>query len=698
MRPSSRLPAAALSLSAAFLPGSLAAQPASEVPDTVVQARRLDEARGVISPTLGATVSTLDRNAIEGLPQGVEAPINQLLLTFPGVVQDSFGEIHIRGEHRNLQYRINGVTIPEGIQGFGAYLDARGLRSFSLLTGALPAQFGYRTGGVIDVNLLSGASNPGGWASVYGGSFNTFQPSVGYAGIFNGWDVFATGAYRQSLQGIEPPTGSYDSIHNRTDQYRGLLSVSRLIDDSTRISFIGGASANRFQMPNNPGQPQEFPVDGITDFNSARLSARQWERNTFGILALQGSRDALDWQVAGFARRSSTHYLPDVQGELAFNGVASDIRRQSQAAGLQADASYQLNASNTLRFGVMTMAERVRAWNTSFVFPVDADGEVLDAQFPVINNNRRTSWLYGAYLQNEWRITDRFTLNFGLRGDYADQAVQAGQVSPRINAVWRPWDGTTLTIGYARYFTPPAQELITPFTLSQFADTTGAPPGTSGNAPRPERSNYFSAGISQRITPQLTLGTNAWYKQATDMLDLGQFGRALVFTPFNYARGETYGVEFTGQWNSPRLSLYANLTLSRATGREIRSSQFNFEPDELAYVASKYVRTDHDQLITGSAGASYRVWEGARASATLLYGNGLRRGFANSEKQPSYTTMNLGFAQEFRAFDGGTWTARVDLINLTDQTVQLRDGSGIGVGAPQFLPRRAVYAGLSRAF
>lgn len=690
--------AAALVLGAALLPSPVIAQTAAEVPDTVVQARRLDEARGAISPTLGATISTLDREGIKGLPQGVEAPINQLLLTFPGVVQDSFGEIHIRGEHRNLQYRVNGVTIPEGIQGFGAFLDTRGLRSFSLITGSLPAQFGYRTGGVVDVNLLSGASNPGGWASVYGGSFNTFQPSVGYAGVFGGWDVFATGTYRQSLQGIEPPTGSHDSIHNRTDQYRGLLSASRLLDDSTRISFIGGASANRFQMPNNPGQPQEFPVNGSTDFNSARLAARQWERNQFGILSLQGSGDALDWQVAGFARRSSTHYLPDVQGELAFNGVASDVRRQSQAAGLQADASYRLNASNTLRFGVMSMAERVRAWNTSFVFPVDADGEVLDSQFAVTSNNRRTSWLHGVYLQNEWRVTDRFTINAGLRGDYADQAVQAGQVSPRINAVWRPWDGTTMTIGYARYFTPPAQDLITPFTVSQFANTTGAPPGNTGSAPRPERSHYVSAGISQRITPQLTLGTNAWYKDATDMLDLGQFGRALIFTPFNYAQGQTYGVEFTGQWRSERLDVFANLTLSRATGRNIRTSQFNFDQAELDYIAGKYVRTDHDQLVTASAGATYRPWEGARASATMLYGNGLRRGFANTEKQPSYVTMNLGFAQEFRAFDGGAWTARVDLINLTDQSVQLRDGSGIGVGAPQFLPRRAIYAGLSRAF
>lgn len=689
-----------LLLLAGFMPFSAWSQsaPVADLPETVVHGQRLDEARNSISPTLGANVSTLNRRTIEALPQGADAPINQLLLTFPGVVQDSFGEIHIRGEHRNLQYRLNGVTIPEGIQGFGAFLDGRAIRSFSLLTGALPAQFGYRTGGVIDVNLRSGAGDPGGWISAYGGSFNTFQPSAGHAGTFGGWDVFATGTFRQSLQGIEPPTGSYNAIHNRTDQLRGLVSVSRLIDDSTRISFIGGASANRFQLPNNPGQSSGFAVNGDTDSASARLRARQWERNQFGILSLQGSRDALDWQVAAFGRRSSTHYLPDVNGELAFNGVASDVRRESRAGGLQADGSYRLAAAHTLRFGAMTMAERTRARNTSTIFPTNVDGEAIDAPFTIFAGSRRTTWLHGIYLQNEWRVTDRFTVNAGLRGDYADQAVQAGQVSPRINAVWRPLDGTTVSLGYARYFTPPAQDLIAPFTLSQFANTTNAPLSGGADAPRPERSHYLSASISQRVTPRVTLGANAWYKHATDMLDLGQFGRAVVFTPFNYRDGRTYGVEFTGQWRSERLDLYGNLTLSRAVGRDIRTSQFNFDQEELDYVRGKFVRTDHDQLVTASAGAIYRPWDGGRASATMLFGNGLRRGFANTEKQPTYTTFNLGVAQDFRVANGSVLTARVDLINLNDQTVQLRDGSGIGVGAPQFLPRRAVYAGLSLAF
>jgi outer membrane receptor protein involved in Fe transport len=688
--------ALALGLLAPAFPALAQPAPTGNVPETVVQAVRLDAARNAISPTLGASVLTLDRRAIEALPQGADAPLQELLLRAPGVVRDSFGEIHIRGEHRNLQYRINGVTLPEGIQGFGAFLDARAVRQFSLLTGALPAQFGYRTGGVVDLTLRSGSADPGGWISAYGGGRSTFQPSAGYAGVWNGWDVFATGTFRQTSQGIEPPTGSLNSIHNRSEQYRGLLSVSRPVGNDMRVSFIGGASANRFQLPNIPGAPVEFPVVG--EFDSARLRARQWERNAFGIVALQGATESVDWQVAGFARQSSIRYLPDTLPELAFNGIASDVRRRSASFGVQADASWRAHPDHTIRFGTMSMAERSQAVTLATVLPLDGDGDPLNAPFVIPDRFARTGSLHALYVQDEWRLRDNLTLNLGLRFDYANQAVQASQLSPRVNVVWRPADGTTVTAGYARYFTPPAQELITTPTLLRFAGTTGQPEIFGGDLPRPERSHYLSFAVSQRVLPRLTVGASGWAKFAEDMLDLGQFGRALVFTPFNYREGRTRGVEVNAQWRGESWDVFGSLTWSRAEGRGIRSAQFAFEPDELAYIARRWVRTDHDQALTATFGASWRPWEGARLSATGYYGSGLRRGFANSGKLPDYATFNLGFAQDFRGPDRGLWTARLDLLNLTDRRVPLRDGSGIGVGAPQFLPRFAVLGGLSRAF
>ena len=664
-----------------FFPLAATAQEAT-LPEMVVEARRLDEARSRISPTLGAAVSTLDRKAIESLPLGADAPLNGLLLQFPGVVQDSFGEIHVRGEHRNLQYRINGVTIPEGIQGFGAFLDARAVSRLDLLTGALPAQFGYRTGAVVDVTLRSGAADPGGWVGVTAGSFGTVQPSAGWAGVVAGWDVFATGTYRQSTLGIESPTARQPPANGFTEQGRGLFNVSRIIAPETRLSVIGGASASRFGIPANPGQPAEF---GTGD--SALLRARQWERNQFGIAALQGTRGAFDWQVAGFGRNSTTHYLPDAN-EIAFNGIATDYRRRSAAFGMQADGAYRLHERHTLRFGVMSMGERTLAANASTVLDEAGDPLLLGSR------RARTTWLHGAWLQDEWRVSDRLTVNAGLRADYADQAVQAAQLSPRLNAVWRATDATTLSLGYARYFTPPAQELIQP---GLFAGTSGAAPGSEGQSPRPERSHTVSAGVSHRWDERLTLGADAWFKDARDMLDLGQFGRAIVYTPFNYRQGRTYGATATAQWRSGPLEINGSVTLSRATGRDIRSSQFAFDAEELDYIRGKWVRTDHDQLITATAGAVWRAWEGGRVSATAYFGNGLRRGFANSEKGDPYATVNLGVAHRFTTL-GGEWEARLDVLNIADARVQLRDGSGIGVGAPQFLARRAAYAGLTRFF
>ena len=74
----------------------------------------------------------------------------------PDVAQDSFGQFHIRGEHNQLQYRINGIILPEGISVFGQTLDPRLAQSVKLIDGALPAEYGLDTGGIVDIQTKSG--------------------------------------------------------------------------------------------------------------------------------------------------------------------------------------------------------------------------------------------------------------------------------------------------------------------------------------------------------------------------------------------------------------------------------------------------------------------------------------------------------------------------------------------------------------
>lgn len=668
-----------------------------ELPELVAESRRLDAARNAIQPRLGASVYELDRAAIERLPQGDNAPLSQVLLQAPGVVQDSFGDLRVRGDHRNLQYRVNGVTLPESIGGFGQTLDARSLRSVALITGALPAQFGYRTAGIIDLTVRSGAQDPGGALSLYGGSRGTVQPALVYGNVAAGWEYFGALSHLRNDQGIENPAPTRTALHAETRQWRGFGYAARPLDDTTRISLIAGTTASRFQIPNVQGLAPAFTAFGTSDFDSARLGGRQWERSHYGVAALQKSFPAGDVQVAAFGRFSSIRYLPDPIGDLVFNGAATDVYRRSAVAGVQTDGNWRLHPRHTLRGGFFTSHDATRNVNAATVLPTDALGGTLDAPFLIEDRGGKVGRLYGIYAQDEWRITDTVTLNAGARFDHMDQYVRASQLSPRLNAVWRPDPATTLSAGYARYFTPPPHELTTTPDLPRFAGTTLAPAVTTADPVRPERSHYFNLGANRRATPRLTLGVEAYYKQARDMQDLGQFGRALVYTPYNYRQGRVYGTEFSASWRGDGWQAYGNLAFSRSVGRGLVSNQYVWEPDELAYVEGKFVRTDHDQLLTGSAGASASPWPGGLASASLLYGSGLRRGFANTGKVDPYATVNLGLAHEFRGAEGGAWTVRLDVVNLFDRQYQLRDGTGIGVGAPQYGFRRGVFAGLSRA-
>jgi outer membrane receptor protein involved in Fe transport len=181
------------------------------------------------------------------------------------------------------------------------------------------------------------------------------------------------------------------------------------------------------------------------------------------------------------------------------------------------------------------------------------------------------------------------------------------------------------------------------------------------------------------------------------MLDEGQFGSALLYTPYNYADGRIYGLELTLNYRKDDLASYFNLARATAIGKNIVSSQYNISQDRLDYIANNWVHADHDQTLTASAGASY-LWRGTAYSVDALFGSGLRSGFANSEHLPAYTVVNVGASHTFTDSPIGKVNLRLSVINLFDRVYEIRDGSGIGVGAPQFGQRRSMYLAMTKSF
>jgi len=689
-----------------------ASAPSTGTLDTVVvTAQRLNEKRAEIETQTGASTYTIDDAAIAAAPGGGNVLLNQVLLQAPDVAQDSFGQIHIRGDHNDLQYRLNGIILPEGISVFGQSLSPRLISSLSLITGALPAEYGLRTAGIIDMTTGSGLLQPGGNVSVYGGSHQTFEPSAEYGGRSGNLSYFVSADMLRNDLGIESPDGSSDPLHDHATQIHAFGYFEDILDEDNRLSLILGAFNGQYQIPNQRGlQPTlGLDVNGQTGFLSNNLNENQHELTQYAILSWQHSQGELDWQSSVSARYTSLDFEPDWTGDLLYNGIAQNAFKEDTALGWQTDASYHLGAAHTLRAGFYLQHDNSISNTTSQVLPTDVTGmQTSDIPLAVPENVAQTQWIESVYLQDEWKLLSNLTINYGLRADHYNAFSSGGQLSPRVNVVWEALPGTTVHAGYSRYFTPPPFELVGSETFTKFAGTTAVPVGavTEDTAPIAERADYYDFGVQQKLLDRsLTVGVDSFFRTAQNLIDEGQFGAPIILTPFNYRFGQIGGVEFTGNYTSHAFSAYGNLAFQTAKGKDVESSQFNFSQYDLNYIADHYIHLDHEERVSASGGVSY-LWRDTRFSADMIFGTGLRDAliFANGtdipngDHTPSYTVFNLGLSHAFHFDHIGALTARFDVINLFDKVYQIRSGTGIGVFAPQFGARRGVFFGLAKDF
>jgi outer membrane receptor protein involved in Fe transport len=688
---------------------SLVAPPLQSV---VVSAVRLDAARAGIQTQTGASTYTINAQAIQAAPGGDNVQLNQVILQAPDVAQDSFGQMHIRGEHNGLQYRLNGIILPEGIAVFGQTLDPRLIQSMQLITGALPAEYGLDTAGIIDLTTKSGALDRQGAISLYGGSHGELQPGIYDGGTAGKLTYFATGDYLQSDLGIESPDASVTPPHDTTRQYHGFGYLDYLIDSNNRVSLIVATSRDRFQIPDQtdltPGLG--LTVDGVTDYPSGSLDESQTELNHYGIVSFEHLQGALDLQTSFIARYASLTYTPDVLGDLLYDGIAQDAFKRDVSYGWQTDASYHVGDDHTMRAGFYLQYDKAISDTTSQVLALDTDGnQSSDVPLPIADNGGETQSIESAYIQDEWKLAAPLTLNYGLRFDHYNAFTSGQQVSPRVNLVWKPAQGMTVHGGYSRYFSPPPFELVGGETLGLFAGTTAAAQVTEDTPPLAEKANYYDIGVEQRFGNGFTTGVDTYYKQSVNLIDEGQFGAPIILTPFNYRYGQQYGAEFTESYTRGHFNAYLNYATQRARGKQIETAQFNFGADDLAYIADRWISLDHEQQYTGSAGASYE-WRNTLFSADMLYGSGLRADLAladgssipNGAHLPYYRQVNLGVSHAFTSWSIGSEGAypklRLDIINLFDTVYEIRNGTGVGVGAPQFGPRRGFFVGISVPF
>jgi outer membrane receptor protein involved in Fe transport len=683
---------------------------------TVTVTADLDRERDQIAPDLGAVTYTIGQNQIQTMAQGENSSFQQVLLHAPGVVQDEFGEVHIRGDHGDAQYRVNGVLLPESLNGFGQEIDPHIVRSVTLITGTLPAQFGERTAGIVDVTTKSGYQLNGSSVSLYGGSYDTINPTAVFGGSTSNWDYFVSASYLHNNLGIDNTTSSADPLHDITDQEKLFGYFSHRFDETSRLTLLLSGSYADFEIPDTAGlSPNYMNSANSTPADSAIVNEHQNEQNYYAVVSYQKSADKFSTQVSAFSRYAGIHFFPDTVQELLLDGNAAEIKNNDWADGLQADAEYELNDRHTLRAGGLATYDIEHLDSAGEVFPArtqfapSPSGQGLPGPAPqssttpafVAANSRNTGLTSAFYLQDEWHLVDSLTLNYGLRYDRFDASFDhENQISPRVNLVWQINKTTTAHAGYARYFIPPTLQYIPPSFIRAFENTTDAPFSERDDPQKVERDHYFDAGVSRQITKDWQVNLDSFCKLAKNLLDDGQFGTAVILNNFNYSDGTVYGAELSSTYKHGPFSAYGNVSFVQTDAKNINSSQYEFPDNELNYVAANSIQLDHQGRFTGSGGVSYTIMKNTTLHTDFLYGNGLRAGFANLDKLPSYWTMNVGVEYVWRLHRASLSALkfRFDCLNLFDQVYEIRDGTGIGIAAPAYGSRRAFYAGITAVF
>jgi hypothetical protein len=682
----------------------------------VVVTANLDAAREQIAPSLGAVAYTINPAQIQTMGQGESSSFQQVLLQAPGVVQEEFGEVHVRGDHGDLQYRVNGVLLPESLNGFGQEIDTHLIRSVTLMTGTMPAQFGDRTAGIIDVTTKSGSQLNGNEVSLYGGSYDEFNPSLELGGTTSNLDYFISASYLHDNLGIDNTTANPTPLHDMTDQEKFFGYFSHRFDQTSRITLLLSSCDAGFQIPDTAGLAPVYSLANSPPLDSAAIDEYQYEQNYYAVLSYQKFSGALSYQISALTRYADIHFSPDPVQDLLLAGNAAQVDNNDFANGLQADASYELGDHHTLRAGLLATYDLERLDTTSAVFPStdqffpsgtdDSLPQTVPPQsstspFSVTANGGNSGLTAGCYLQDEWQLADHLTLNYGARYDIFDVSFDnEWQISPRANLVWKIDPATTFHIGYARYFMPPTLQYVRPSMVEQFEYTTDAPFNDRDDPPKVERDNYFDLGLSRQITPDWQITGDSFCKLAKNLLDDGQFGSAVILNNFNYSSGTVYGAELSSTYKKGPLSVYGNYSYVQTWVQDFDSVENEFPNTELGYLTTNHMQLDHQGRFTGSGGVSYDLLKNLRAHADFLYGSGLRAGFANMVELSPYCPVNVGieYTWDMRAAGIRQLKLRFDCLNILDEPYELRNGTGVGIAAPAYGPRRAFFGGLTAVF
>jgi len=539
---------------AGFQPAEQSVDLESTIPMNVDLALSLEQTTAAVTVTTGgAAMLETDRTSSDTdinqtlleRPVGA-APsraIESIVASTPGFVTDDNGRMHPRGSESQVQYVIDGVPVTDNMSAiFSTSLDARTLRTVEVLTGGIPAEFGDKLAGVINVNTRSGLEGPTqGGISFSGGSFSTGEAAADFSTHTKKLGFLTNLSSSTSQRYLDPPT--LDNFHNFGRTGKAFFRLDYQFDSNNSLRGVFNFGGSNFQVPNRfaqevAGQDQR---QRLRD-NSQNISFQHiFSPNTVA-------------QFSFFHRQSNAKLFSN---PLSTPVVANQDRTLQNYGGI---ASLALTrGSHNIKFGgqvtITPVDEHFSFYPTKpFEDLVDEEGNVFpnpvnnfNVSHPFLFNQSKTGRTLSAYVQDRFTAFKNFTLDLGVRYDNYKLLIQEQAVSPRLGfAYYIPKTRTTLRASYNRLFQPPPAENLL---LASSAEAAALSPiavlqGVTTVLPiLPDKEHSFEAGAQQLLTDKFRLNLTVYQKRIKNFSDKDQFFETGVIFPIAISSGRVTGEE-----------------------------------------------------------------------------------------------------------------------------------------------------------
>jgi hypothetical protein len=519
----------------------------------------------LIDPYRAGSVNEIGLQTIENRVTALPGrSMQDLVNSEPGWLYEGNAVLHPRGSEYQTQFVVDGIPLTDNRSpSFGPELEADDVESLKIYTAGIPAEFGRKMGGVVEVNTLKTA-DPGlhGQLTVFGGTYDTAGINTQNQYTWKGNTVGLSASGNMTDHYLNPVVPENYTNNGTTGSFS--LSYERDFTPKDRLTLIVRHELARYAIPNEfvqqngayvpnanntvgcpPVPPADEPSDCVFIPGGQLQTGDNFE--TMGSVSYQHifSSDAIA-SLRGMARDSSNDFYSNPSSwpliatqhndfkEIYVNGSFSVHHgRQEWKAGIESDSIFLHE-------------------NFSYVMPDCEDP--ADPQCPInlgILDAGATAFAFtgsrpdleqSAYVQDLIRLGN-WTVNAGLRWDHYQLLLNQNAVSPRV-AVSRyfPAIGLNLHASYDRIFQTPSFENILLASSPQAESLDTSVPAVQLPV-QPSHGNYYELGATKAFLGKLRLDANMFRRDVNNYADDSQILSTGISFPIAFRKGIIYGAE-----------------------------------------------------------------------------------------------------------------------------------------------------------